>query len=217
MAGSDSKKEHWTDAIPEIAAAAVLSAAALLTSWASFQATLWDGEQAANYARAGAARTKASALATQSGQGQAVDVFLFTQWVDAYAHDDTRLQSFYRKRFRPEFATAFDAWLASRPAENANAPPTPFAMAQYVPRNRREAAAMDASADTYFTAGQHANDVSDHYVQVTVIFALALFLGGIGQTFHRQHLPMVFSGMAGAACILGTIKLIGLPAATLGS
>ena len=34
----------------------MLSAAALLTSWAAFQSALWDGEQAAAYARAGEAR-----------------------------------------------------------------------------------------------------------------------------------------------------------------
>ena len=37
-----------------------------------------------------------------------IDVALFTQWVDAYARDETELDRFYRKRFRPEFQPAFD-------------------------------------------------------------------------------------------------------------
>ena len=36
-----------------------------------------------------------------------IDVALFTQWVDAYARDETELGRFYRKRFRAEFQPAF--------------------------------------------------------------------------------------------------------------
>ena len=40
----------------EIAAAVILSLTALITSWSGYQAELWDGEEAANYTQAGAAR-----------------------------------------------------------------------------------------------------------------------------------------------------------------
>jgi uncharacterized membrane protein len=42
--------------------------------------------------------------------------------VDAYAHHETRLADFYRKRFRGEFRPAVAAWVATRPLRDANAP-----------------------------------------------------------------------------------------------
>ena len=43
----------------------------------------------------------------------------------------TELADFYFKRFREEFRPAVDAWVATRPLKNPNAPLTPFAMPQY--------------------------------------------------------------------------------------
>ena len=71
----------------------------------------------------------------------------FTQWVDAYAQHQTRLADFYFKRFRPEFKPAVDAWIATKPQQNPNAPLTPFAMPQYQLAARAEANRLEAKAD----------------------------------------------------------------------
>jgi hypothetical protein len=49
-------------------------------------------------------------------------VATFTQWVDAYARNETQLADFYRQRFRPEFKPAVEAWIATRPLQNPQAP-----------------------------------------------------------------------------------------------
>lgn len=210
-----SKTENRKDAITDAAAAIVLSIAALLTSWASFQSALWDGEQAANYTRAGTARVQASLLKTENGQFQSVDIFLFTQWLNAYAGGDSRLQRFYYERFRPEFRRAFDAWLARQPIGNAQAPNSPFVMKEYAPALARRAAAADKRADALFDEGQRCNDVSDAYVAATVVLALALFLAGIGQSFDRRRLTAALTLLAGLACVFGLIQLISLPTLSL--
>ena len=46
-----------------------------------------------------------------------IDVATFTQWVDAYAREETLLADFYFARFRAEFKPAVDAWIATRPLE----------------------------------------------------------------------------------------------------
>lgn len=197
----------WTD----IGAAIVLSISALLTSWAGFQAALWDGEQAAAYTRAGAARVEASLLATENGQFQGIDLFLFTQWLNAYAHGDRALQTFYRSRFRPEFARAFDAWVALKPLHDPKAPHTPFVMREYAPHLAKEAERMNAKADALFERGQHCNEVSDAFVGVTVLLALSLFLGGIGQTFERKRITTALTALATVVCVVAVIKLTSLP------
>lgn len=211
-----SKAENRKDAIVDAAAAIVLSVAALLTSWASFQSALWDGEQAANYTRAGTERVQASLLATENGQYEAVDLVLFTQWLNAYAGKDQRLQDFYHDRFRPEFRRAFDTWRDQQPLHNTGAAHSPFVMKEYAPALAQKAAAAGRRADALFDEGQRCNDVSDAYVAATVILALALFLAGIGQSFDRRHLTAALTFLAGLACAFGLIQLVSLPTLSLG-
>lgn len=203
--------EHRLHVVADVLAAIALSVAALLSTWASYQAALWDGEQAAAYTRAGAARVESGLLATENGQAEGIDLFLFSQWLDAFADGNVRLQHFYRARFRPEFATAFDAWLALRPQHDPRAPPSPFAMRQYKPHLKVQAAAMGRQADQLFADGQRANAISDSFVQATVLLALALFLGGIGQTFRRLTLKLMVTVLAACACAAGIVRLVALP------
>ena len=116
----------------ELAATLLLAVAAVATAWAAYQSARWHGEQARAQSASIAARvesTRAANVANRQGQ---VDVALFTQWVDAYAREEDELSAFYRKRFRPEFVPAFDAWVATRPRKNPDAPLSPFAMPEYV-------------------------------------------------------------------------------------
>jgi hypothetical protein len=115
----------------ELVATVLLAVAAVATAWASYQSARWHGEQARAASASVAARvesTRAANVANRQGQ---IDVALFTQWVDAYARNETELAAFYDKRFRPEFKPAFNAWVATRPRKNPSAPLSPFAMPQY--------------------------------------------------------------------------------------
>jgi hypothetical protein len=163
----------------ELAATLLLAMAAVATAWSSYQAARWRSEQARAQSASIAARvesTRAANVANRQGQ---IDVALFTQWVDAYARDETELADFYAKRFRPEFQPAFTAWVATRPRKNPDAPPSPFAMPQYklaataaADRLEAKAAASSKKAGTFI---QRADD----YSLAVVLFASALFFAGI--------------------------------------
>ena len=87
----------------------LLLVAALGTSWSSYQATRWNGEQAKAASRTNAIRIDA-ARAQGLGQAQTqVDVATFIAWVDASQSGDPKLAHFYLDRFRDEFRPAFDA------------------------------------------------------------------------------------------------------------
>lgn len=196
----------------EIVSAAVLSVATLFTSWSGYQSALWDGEQASAYTEASALRTEAAQASTRAGQVEGVDALLFSQWLDAYAGGDDRLQGFYRERFRPEFSRAVDAWLALEPVKHASAPQTPFAMPQYRPAAREEAQRLQRQADAAFQIGQHANQISDAFVAATVILASAMFFGGICQTFQTGRVRLVLTAVAVLTCAWGVIRTLALPA-----
>lgn len=201
--------------IVEVCAAVVISLAAAMTSWVGFQAALWDGEQAAHYAEAGAARVKATSAATESGQLETADLLMFQGWLSATAQREPLLQAFYRQRFRPEFAMAFEAWLQTKPLTNPAAPASPFAMPQYHSRQLAEAQRLQRSADALFSQGQRDNDISDRFVRGTVLLAVALFFGGIAQTFRSTTIKGALVGMAFVVCVISGLMVAHLPILSL--
>lgn len=206
-----SRLVHWIGGHADIASAVTLSIAGLLTSWSGYQAALWDGDQAAAYSQAGALRTEASRRQIQAGQIEAADIMIYTQWLDAEARGDTGLAGFYEQRFRPEYRIAHAAWRAQQPLTNPAAPSTPFVMPEYRLAARAEAAAMERKASETFDHGQSANKISDAFVRATVIFASALFFGGIGQAFRRPALHVVMLTISILQCLWGVIAMVQLP------
>ena len=163
----------------EVAATALLAAAAVTTAWSSYQATRWNGEQAKASSSVNKTRILAARSAGLANAQQQVDVATFIQWVDAYAHDEAKLVRFYRQRFRPEFTPAFNAWIATRPIKTKGAPPTPFAMPQYRLAAREEAARLDQTEEKLAAEVRRDIQRSTNYVLGVVLFAVALFFAGM--------------------------------------
>ena len=63
------------------------------------------------------------------------------------------LAQYYADRFRNEAKTAFNAWMATRPFENPDAPPHPFVTNLYQPRLLTEAAASGRRESAIMAAG----------------------------------------------------------------
>lgn len=188
----------------EVAATVLLSVAAVATAWSSYQATRWNGEQAKAAAGANAARIGAARAQGLSQAQTQVDVATFTQWVNAYAREETTLAEFYFRRFRAEFKPAVNAWVATKPLQNAKAPLTPFAMPQYRLAAAAEAERLDAKAAA--AAGAALVDIqrASNYVLCVVLFAVSLFFAGIGTKLTGPRLK-VFTLAVGFAVFAGTL------------
>jgi hypothetical protein len=191
----------------EIAATILLAVAAVSTAWSSYQANRWNGEQAKAAGRTNAIRIQA---ARQQGLAQAqtqVDVATFTEWVNAYARHETFLFGFYRRRFRPEFERAVDAWVKTRPLKNPDAPLTPFAMPRYRVAAKAEAERLDAAAEaSAATVGLYIQR-SSNYILAVVLFAVSLFFAGIGTKLGSDRLKLITLAF-GWAIFLGTLVWI---------
>jgi hypothetical protein len=131
------------------------------------------------------------------------DSSTFTTWFVAYTLGDQAKMELAERRFRPAFKVAFDAWQATNPEHNANAPPGPTFMPEYRQPLRARAHNLDNRADEAFSEGQHSGGVADQYVRITVLLAAVLFLVGIGTTFKGRSVRF---GIAG----VGTL-LLGVP------
>jgi hypothetical protein len=193
----------------ELAATVLLALAAVATAWSSYQAARWNGEQAKASAAVNKTRIEAARAADLANAQTEVDVATFTQWVDAYVLDERRLAAFYLRRFREEFKPALNAWIASRPLANRNAPLTPFAMPQYRLAARAEAERLDARAEVLSAAVRRNIQRSTNYVLGVVLFAVALFFAGMSTkiTSAGPRTTLVVAGwlvFVGAAAWIAT-------------
>jgi hypothetical protein len=186
-----------------VAATVLLSVAAVATAWSSYQATRWNGEQAKAASRTNAIRIDAARAQGLSEAQTQVDVATFTQWVDAYARDETVLADFYFKRFRAEFKPAVDAWIAERPLRNPDAPLTPFAMPQYRLAATAEAERLDAEAAQSAEIVQRNIQRASNYVLAVVLFAVSLFFAGLSTKLVDPRLRAITVGL-GCVVFAGT-------------
>jgi hypothetical protein len=213
----------------ELFEAIVLAIAAVLTAWAAFQATKWSGVQADDYSRAGAARTESSRASTRAGQLSGIDVNSFTSWISALgaeqrAGQDSGLgadgtytprpgteSGFLYQRFRPEFRTAVDAWLATRPLANPQAAQTPFALPDYSLADSQRAAELEQQADAFTATARTANERGDSYVLMTIVFASVLVLLGIGSKMDTFRARAFLFATATLTLVIAAIVLFTFP------
>jgi hypothetical protein len=199
--------DRWT----EIILAIMLGAVTVATAWSGYQSARWGGVQSTLYSQAGALRTESTRASTEAGVLIQIDIGLFTNWINAYAQDNQPLVEFYQERFRDEFKPAFEAWLATDPANNPDAPTSPFAMPEYQLASEAEADRLEAEASNTFDEGRAANQQSDDYILNAVILASVLFLSGIASRF--DWLPVRIAVVAAALALLaiGVYNLLTYP------
>jgi hypothetical protein len=175
----------------ELVASILLAMATVATAWSGYQSARWGGVQATDYAEASTKRIESTRASTRGGQQVQIDIGLFTNWINAYAEDNEPLVNFYQERFRAEFVPAFDAWLATDPANNPDAPSSPFVMPEYRVADLELADQLEAEATLKFKDAGDANQQSDDYVLNTVILASVLFFAGLANRFNSTPAKLV--------------------------
>ncbi|MCD0447454.1 hypothetical protein LO763_27950 [Glycomyces sp. A-F 0318] len=214
---------RWMD----LALTVIMALAAVGTAWAGFQSAKWSGLQAIAFAEAGAVRTESAKAATDAGQDRLKDLLSFTSWIGAlqeeivagtsprpagdYTPNPDEVSGFLYERFRPEFRPAVDAWIATRPMVNPDAPPTPFDMPEYRPASEALAADLVAKAEARTQEAHEDNQRSDNYVFMAVILALALFFAGVAGRSRTLRSQWILSGAAVVTFIGAAIVLLALP------
>lgn len=178
----------------DLVAAVLLAMATVATAWSGYQASRWNGEQAVAFSRASAMRiesTKAAALADAQTQ---IDVATYIQWVDAYAQEQTELANFYYQRFREEFKPAMDAWVATTPLRNPDAPLTPFAMPEYQLEARTESDRLETEAEAWSATARTNIQRATNYVLGVVLFAAVLFFAGMSMRLSSSRMRRLLLG-----------------------
>ncbi|MFS0701524.1 hypothetical protein AB6N24_16250 [Cellulomonas sp. 179-A 4D5 NHS] len=195
----------------DITALAILTVTAVLTAWSGFEASKWGGEMSIAFSRASSQRIEAARWTATADAARGYDLQTFALYVEAVARDDTELATFVQARFADRFRPAFDEWLATRPLQDPDAPPSPFALDSYQPPGVAEAAEADARADAYFDAALRNNQRGDNYTLLTVLFALVLFFTAMSERAKRTLPRRGLLVLAGGLFVLGVVLLATFP------
>jgi len=102
----------------ELVAVILLSLVAVLTAWCGFESNKWGGDSSVAFSEASAARIQAADYDSEARDARGFDLAVYSQWVLAEANGETELADYIEARFSPEFAVAFDAWMADGQEEN---------------------------------------------------------------------------------------------------
>lgn len=195
----------------DIASAVLLSMATVLAAYSAFQSAKWGGEQATAYARAGSLRQESVRNSTLAGQQLIIDVSVFERIVDSFAAGDTKLVHFYRARARDEFRPALEAWIRLASDDLDAAPPTPFAMPEYVRQADVESQALLKEADARFQEALDANQTSDNYVLLAVLFASVLLFAGLAPKSRNYPIQLTMIVLATVVLVIGISFLLAFP------
>jgi hypothetical protein len=188
----------------ELLTTVLLVVAALATSWSSYQAMRWNGEQAMAASRTNAIRIEASRAQGLAEAQKQVDVATFIAWADADQRGEPKAAEFFIDRFRDEFRTAYDAWQATNPLTDPDAPTTPFAMEEYQVEAENDAAELDKEAEASAAVVRQNIQRASNYVLTVVLYAVVLFFAGMSTRIKNPRLRWVLT-LSGCVVFLGTL------------
>ncbi len=202
------------DRVVTILEAALLAIVALLAAWSGYSAAKWSTESRITLSMANATRNAGNTEELAALDERIGDGLVFNAWLGAHAIGNESATEIALRRFRPELRTAFDAWIATDPDNNPDAPPGPQAMPQYRQPERARAAAKKAKADRLSDEGSHQAETGDDYVRITVYLASVLFIVGISTQFPLRSARIALISIGGVILVFSVVQLAGLPAPT---
>jgi hypothetical protein len=206
--GAPTTSRH--DRVVSILEAALLAVVALLAAWSGYAAAKWSTESRLTVAKASSTRNAANTADLAGLDVRLGDALVFNAWLGVHALGNPADEEVAERRFRPGLKVAFDAWLATEPDTNPDAPPGPQAMPQYKQPDKLHAERLKNEADSLTSEGSEQGQTADDYVRTTVYLASILFLVGISTHFPVRGARYGLLTIAGVILVLSAIQLVTL-------
>lgn len=204
--GTHDTKERFKHSL-ELATTIIIAVATIASAWCAYQATLWGGIQTFRLSAVTALGRKSAEQTIRAGQMRTMDAILFVEYLKGKERHRDSLAEFFYHRFRPELKRAIDAWLATKPFQNPQAPPHPFVMDEYSLEQEQEAKRLNEESAQKFEDAKQANENSDRYIMLTVLFASVMFFSGISTQFEtpRSKIALLVIGAFVLCAALGMV------------
>jgi hypothetical protein len=204
----------------EMFVAILLGIAAVVTAWAAWQASLYDGNQAQAYTEGNATLADGNERWNEASQTISQDMSTWNQisalqvdleYANNYGDTDAAEAAQYKidmimYSVSDELAAAID-W-ANTQEEYA----TPFEMEGFVDSYYADAQAVMDEGYAKIEEGNQANQLGDKQGLVTVVLAVVLFMLGIVGTFNNMRTKILVTCVSLAGMIFGIVMMLGVPA-----
>jgi hypothetical protein len=202
----------------------LLGISAVVTAWASWQASLYGGQQATKYTQGTAAVSEGNSMYNEASSYLENDMQLYYEinslYIDltfAQEHENEdeidrlewKIDEIYANRVTDELSEAID-W-ADAEAEASDEMVSPFDMEGFIDSYFEDALARIEEGQDTIEDGQSDNHLGDILNMSTVIFAVAMFLLGICNTFTRRKIQIVIAAVSLAAIVVGTGFMLTVP------
>jgi hypothetical protein len=197
--------------VMSIIEAVLLAVVALLAAFSGFAAAKWSTESRLTIAEASTARNSSNTADLEALDLRIGDGLTFNAWLAAHERNDPAAVEVAVRRFRPEFRVAFDAWLATNPDTNPDAPPGPQSMPQYQQPDAVKARQLKTKGERLFSEGSKQSESADDYVKTTVYLAAVLFLVGISTHFPVRSARYGLLVVGGVLIGFSIVQIITLP------
>ncbi|NSW90253.1 MAG: hypothetical protein HPY74_06175 [Firmicutes bacterium] len=215
-------KEKFSSRL-ELFIAIFLGITAVLTAWASWQSSLYGGNQATKYAKGIAIIGEANSLYNEAAQYIAQDMDLWNRISDLrieleFMQDNEseeveklqwKLDQIMADNVTEELASAIE-W-ADAQQEYAS----PFDKEGFIDSYYEEADAKYEEGQKLLEEGQKDNSLGDILGLVTVVYAVVLFLLGIAASFKGITTRIIIIAVAIIGFIYGTVIMFSVPILTL--
>ena len=209
----------------ELSIAILLGLVSIVTAYASFQSSLYDGAMTQNYTVGSNLSTEAESLYLEGNQQYVQDAQLYDRLTDLQldtfnpdAAVATAAQEKYDVIYFQSVSEAFDLAIQWANEQNAADPAlyfSPLDNEDYQASLFGGYADTKDQADATIAKGDVANGLSDHLTLNTVLMAISLFLLGIAAVVSIFQMKLIMGGTAiviflTAAIMTAFIPFIGL-------
>ena len=219
----DIKSDKFS-AMLEMLIAIILGITAVLTAYASWQSSLYGGNQATNYTKGTAMIGEANSMYNEAAQYIAQDM---NTWNTINSlRVDLEFAKYYEDTDEQERVQwKIDQIMADNVSEGLSAAidwadaqteyASPFDKEGYLESYYVDANATYEQGEATIEEGQKANSLGDKLGLVTVIFAVVLFILGIVSNFKNIKTKIVVTGISILAMLFGLIMMLSVPMLTL--
>jgi hypothetical protein len=184
----------------ELYAAILLGVAATLTAVSAFFSSAAGGDELAAFNTSTAKLTDANFFYQQGNQTMAEDSQLFVAFLEA---EQTGIESgFITDLMSESLEASIEDWNTNEEVF------TPFDSELYVVDSFATAEGLQAESDAALEDAEEAGGRGDKLDLSTVIFAAALFVGGIISGFRKSSLQLAMLGVGTVLTLLGTAVML---------
>lgn len=196
--------------------AVILAAAAVATTWASFQASQWSNAQSDEQSVSAILRSDANRASSEATSQSVVDSQMWISWVEAVGAGQKDRAGFLRDRFSPALDQAQLEWLGTVPVDADGNPArvpdgTPLNLASYVVPAQIQADDKSDKAEARLAVADEASNTSTRYVMLAVLFALVLFFASVATKFTSPKIQVALILVGLVLLVTTSVRMFLLP------